>query len=155
MPAENNNKSDYQPLGVSVKKGAAISHDQATLKPSGIGIKEGLSTGNFVSPKQKSEKAVQSEPISEAIKSVPAELVVPPVNGSRQTKEIPYAEQSKRKKKETKTEKDRVLLDNEKWFTHAGHNLTYLGLYQFCSFLSNKVRSIAPSLRNGLSINTR
>ncbi|MCY7346755.1 MAG: O-antigen ligase family protein [Pyrinomonadaceae bacterium] len=131
MPAEKNKKSNYQTLTAPLKKGATNSHDQPTLKFSGSRTKENLPAGKLVEPHKKAANEIPPETILEEIKSVPAENILAAAISSPPAEEIPFAQQTKRKKKEKKAEKDRDLLNNEKWLTRNGHTLTYIGLYLF------------------------
>ncbi len=131
MPADKNKKSDYQTLNAPVKKGAAQSDDQPTLKFSGNRTKEN-SAADYSSDSHKTATVkIPPKPILETARSTPAENLTAAANGSQPTEELPYAEEAKRKKKEKKTEQDRDLLDNEKWLARSGHVLTYIGLYLF------------------------
>ena len=146
MPAGKNKKPDYQTLNASKKSGGANAHDQAALKPS-ANLKNGdKQAKNLTNPNKQPEKEIASEAISEKIESVQAKKYVPATESSQPKADATYAGQAKEKKREKKAEKDRELLDDEKWFKRNGHALTYVGLYLFSILVFFRPYELIPAL---------
>ena len=146
MSAKNNKTLDYQSLRKSANGDGANGDGQSSLKPSGA-KKNDLIDESLVNPHKKLEKIeVPPEPIPSKKEMVSAEFVVSPTNGKVAGKELSYAEETKQKKEEKKAEKDRELLDNERWLKRNGHTLTYIGLYFFSILVLFRPYELIPAL---------
>lgn len=145
MAAEKTKKNDYQTLKAATKNGGINSHDQTTLKPS-VKMKEDLLIGNLADPIKQTDEGILPEVITPKMESTRTESFVPAAGRQPHEIDASYGEQTKRKKKRRKSEKDRQLLESEKWLGRNGHNLTYVGLYLFSILVFFRPYELIPAL---------
>lgn len=138
MSANKLNSTDYQSLASSHKKNGANNGDISSLKPiqksrqSIIEEQEADSLLSLVNPYQEIKK---KEPAAELEPSVdqPLETVISKVNKSEKTETVAlsFAEEQKQRKLQKTIEKDKKLLNSDRWIVRNGHTLTYVGLFLF------------------------
>jgi len=145
MPANKNNKSDYQSLRNSAEN--ANGGEPLTLKPAAAKKNESV-TESLVNPYKKQQIIeTSSEPVSLETEISQADFFVPAEKVSvENVEELTYAEKTKRKKEEKKEEKDRELLNSEQWLKRNGHTLTYIGIYFFSILVLFRPYEIIPGL---------
>ena len=146
MPAKSPKNIDYESLRPSAEK-KGLNGDDFSLRPSGV-KKDDSIIESLVNPRKKIEQKeiVPSEIVPTKIETVQTEFVVAATNNKVAVKEITYAEETKQKKEEKKAEKDRDLLDNERWLKRNGHTLTYAGLYIFSILVFFRPYELIPGL---------
>ena len=146
MPAKSPKNIDYESLRPSAEK-KGVNGDDFSLRPSGV-KKDDSIIESLVNPRKKIEQKeiVPSEIVPTKIETVQTEFVVAATNNKVAVKEITYAEETKQKKEEKKAEKDRDLLDNERWLKRNGHTLTYVGLYIFSILVFFRPYELIPAL---------
>jgi hypothetical protein len=146
MPADKSKKSNYQTLKGSGKNGSLNSRDQATLKPAVNRENGALPVEDLVNPHKQTKTEKLSEVILEEIKPLPADNFVSAPNEKSAEKETTFAEKSKEKKKKKRTDKDRELLEEDRWLKRNGHALTYVGLYLFSILVFFRPYELIPAL---------
>jgi len=145
MPSEKTKKNNYQTLNAASKNGGINSHDQATLKPS-VKKKENLLVENLINPNGKTEREIASEATLPEIESSRIKIFVPAADDKPLKTDASYSEQIKQKTKEKNSEKNRKLLEGEKWVGQNGHTLTYAGLYLFSILVFFRPYELIPAL---------
>jgi hypothetical protein len=153
MPAKKINSLDYQSLSKSAKKGSTNSDDRSTLNTLNKSNKEinNTSSESLVNAAKKSRDQFLSEATLEKNDVLLTENLIsqkPDVQkaSTAQAQEFDYAKQQKQNKQEKKAEKDRELLDGDRWLVRNGHGLTYFGLYLFSILVLFRPYELIPSL---------
>lgn len=130
MPAKKTTSLDYETLKPAANNGAK-QNEQTTLKPAVNRQKENSPTETSGNPNNRAVKGIPSEVVSEKKETVAAEIFAAKEKSARAESEINYGEQTRRDKIEKKAERDRRILDSDRWLERGGHGLTYVGLYLF------------------------
>jgi putative inorganic carbon (HCO3(-)) transporter len=137
MSAQKNTSNDYRSLTAANKDPGAGNEQISTLKPPPK-IKQGT-----LAEKDADHRFSLVNPSANiGPKEALAELPAPPEIGERGLgveKKVPgesigplsFAEEQKLRKRQKTEEKDRKLLDGDRWIYRNGHNLTYIGLFLF------------------------
>ena len=145
MSADKAKKLDYQPLGSSAGNGGVKNGDQATLKPSQKTSRNIFPKENPIIVNKNAEKiTTPPEPVSEVITQ--PEIVSAAVKDSIIEPEKSYAEQQKFRKGSKKIEKDKALLESDRWINRNGHSLTYAGIFLFTFVLYFRPYELIPAL---------
>lgn len=169
MSADKSKPSDYKSLTPTAKDGASSSHAPTSLKPLGnsrsqthekgessqdlnprsSNFQENENSQNLTNLHLKNTKEFPSDSFTsnfEKEETAQAEIFILPENDSKETEDLPYAEQQKRRKTEKKAEKDQRLLSDENWLKRNGHAFSYLGLYLFSILVLFRPYELIPGL---------
>jgi putative inorganic carbon (HCO3(-)) transporter len=136
---ERSREKDYKPL---LKTGSESLGDFPSLRPSGepndVPSSESKNLVNL-----NYTYAKESDPREPVIETVSADFE----RTATENEEIVYAQTDhKAAKKVKRQERDRKLLDGDRWLVRNGHFLTYLGLYLFSILVLFRPYELVPAL---------
>lgn len=152
MPAERSKSNDYETLSSSPKSGESPSRDHESVRPPAV-RKNGSDASDYnLKNLDKPDEKIPSDQALETKAKPSAEFIHSGKNGSdRAIAESPIApaepaEEPKSNRKSKRKEKDRQLLNDDRWFGRNGHFLTYIGLYLFSIFVLFRPYELIPGL---------